>query len=108
MNQSEVELVWLTSVWHASWLTDRPFINVKKSYLYHKELDVFEVEPHDPDLQHHHWYVRTVVYIGRQGINEEKIWLHLTAMIIISCISMVNSWLRGQRRVMRIIIILII
>lgn len=69
----------MTHEWQASWLTDRSFINLKKSYLYHKELDTFEVELHDPDLQHHHWYVRTVFMLDDKVMDEEKIWLQLTA-----------------------------
>lgn len=69
----------MTQEWQAYWLTDRPFMNLEKSYLYHKELEVSEVEPHDPDLQHHHWYVRTVVNLDDKVLDEEEIWLHLTA-----------------------------
>jgi alpha-L-rhamnosidase len=74
-----VELVRLTQEWQASWLTDRPFIHLDKSYLYHKELEVVHVEPHDPDLQHHHWYVRKVIMLDAAVLNEEEICLNLTA-----------------------------
>ncbi|MDR6550305.1 family 78 glycoside hydrolase catalytic domain [Paenibacillus qinlingensis] len=69
----------MTQAWQASWLTERSFTNLKKPYLFHKELEEVEIEPHDPDLQHHHWYVRRAISLDSQVMNEEDIWLNLTA-----------------------------
>ncbi|CAN7657751.1 family 78 glycoside hydrolase catalytic domain [Paenibacillus sp. LjRoot56] len=69
----------MTQEWQANWLTDRAFMNLEKSYLYHKELEEVVVEPYLPDLQHHHWYVRNVFILDEKVIDDDKIWLHLTA-----------------------------
>lgn len=72
-------MVRLSTKWQADWLTDHSFIDVNKPYLYHKELEAHEVEPHRTDLQHHHWYVRTVCMLDDKSLDEKEIWLHLTA-----------------------------
>ncbi|NQX58100.1 family 78 glycoside hydrolase catalytic domain [Paenibacillus qinlingensis] len=69
----------MTQAWQADWLTDRAFINLDKSYLYHKELETVVIEPYIPDLQHHHWYVRNVCMLDDKMMNEDQIWLQLTA-----------------------------
>lgn len=69
----------MTYNWQGTWLTEQSFMHLEKSYLYHKELETFKLEPHRSDLQHHHWYVRTVFMVDEKAMEEQEIWLNLTA-----------------------------